>query len=726
MTQQQATPPRSIGFKSVQLFKEETLGIGSYGKVCRAKCDNLPCAAKIIHETLFDPTAVRHVPRRQEHRLPIRRFEQECEFLSTIRHPNVIQYLGMYRDPDTGLPVLLMELMDKSLTHFLEAATRSIPYHIQVNICHDIALALTFLHANGIIHRDLSSNNVLLISNVRAKVTDFGMAKLGDLNSQMGRLTFTMCPGTDVYMPPEAVQDKPVYTEKIDCFSFGVIIVQMLTRQFPKPDDRMQRVEINHPGLPRGTLMVCVPEIDRRQNHISQIDPNNALLPIAINCLKDRVAERPSAQQLCERAEALKATNVYAESVKAVQMTITQREMQKQLLSLRDKHIREIQQLQKSQARELQSLREEQNLQGKEIFAAKERETQELLRSVRAKEKEIQQLKRELEQAMHKKRSTEETQLKQMQDQYADVTDMKLTWRKGKPAPQKMYRMCNAVVDENMIYFNTDGSNNVQCYNRNNDLWTQLPHCPNTYSSFVVINHELTAIGGLNAHIKYSNDVYSLKERGAWVAIFPPMPTKRCSATAICTESSLIVVGGEFEGYGRLQQCPVEIMSIESHQWSIAAGINIQEDVIRRTSGVICGDQLYILGSLNSRSVYSCTLDELLQSCQSASTPKVAAAPRKSSRFNTWRKLADLPAYDSTCVSFCGHLIAIGGIIYMSSISTKSIYAYNRTANSWEVISDMSVARSECFAVVTNELMVVGGFSGTYNDIDSVEFASLV
>ena len=117
-------------------------------------------------------------------------------------------------------------------------------------------LALSFLHSNGIVHRDLSSNNVLMIGNIRAKVTDFGMARLGDMNPRATQLTFTMCPGTDVYMPPEAVQDKPVYAEKIDCFSFGVIAVQTLTRQFPKPDDRMQRVEINHPGLPRPLLII--------------------------------------------------------------------------------------------------------------------------------------------------------------------------------------------------------------------------------------------------------------------------------------------------------------------------------------------------------------------------------------------------------------------------------------------------------------------------------------
>ena len=91
----------------------------------------------------------------REYRLPIRRFEQEYEFLSTVQH-NIVQYLGTHQDLDTGLPVLLMELMDDSLTHFLESSPQPISYHIQINICHDITLALSFLHSNGIVHRDLS------------------------------------------------------------------------------------------------------------------------------------------------------------------------------------------------------------------------------------------------------------------------------------------------------------------------------------------------------------------------------------------------------------------------------------------------------------------------------------------------------------------------------------------------------------------------------------------
>ncbi len=71
-----------------------------------------------------------------------------------------------------------MELMDMSLTSFLESPPAIPPFHTQVNICHDIAMALSFLHSHGIIHRDLSSNNILMIGDRRAKVTDFGMAKL--------------------------------------------------------------------------------------------------------------------------------------------------------------------------------------------------------------------------------------------------------------------------------------------------------------------------------------------------------------------------------------------------------------------------------------------------------------------------------------------------------------------------------------------------------------------
>ena len=134
----------------------EVLGIGSYGKVCKAKCGQLPCAAKLLHDTLFQDNA-------PGTRNLVTKFLQECQFLSTIKHPSIVQYLDTATDPQSRRPVLLMELMDESLTRFLESLTGPLPYHSQLNICHDVALALACLHSNAIIHRDLSSNNVLLI-----------------------------------------------------------------------------------------------------------------------------------------------------------------------------------------------------------------------------------------------------------------------------------------------------------------------------------------------------------------------------------------------------------------------------------------------------------------------------------------------------------------------------------------------------------------------------------
>ena len=392
----------------------------------------------------------------------MRRFEQECEFLSTIRHPNIVQYLGIYRDPDTGLPALLMELMDDNLTHFLESSPQPIPYHIQINICHDITLALSFLHSNGIVHRDLSSNNVLLIGNVRAKVTDFGMASLGDQNPRSTQLTFTMCPGTDVYMPPEAVQDKAVYTEKIDCFSFGVITVQIVTRQFPKPGDRL--ITLNDSRYPQGAVKLCVPEIERRQIHISTIDPNHPLKQVALDCLKDRDVERPSAQQLCERVAALKENPQYSESVRVVEARSTAErdrsdERDRKLISLRQQHNQEIQGLQQIiQSQKSHLADKDQTITRKEeaivqkddaiaqnslIIAELSEQVQQLGEKGRELTEKVNRLKRELGRINQQLEESERANA-QFQRQFAELeqlrpssgtkkqrTSIKLTWRKG-------------------------------------------------------------------------------------------------------------------------------------------------------------------------------------------------------------------------------------------------------------------------------------------------------
>ena len=291
----------AFGFGPVRLLRETPLGTGAYGQVFKATLGELPCAAKLLHQTLVDPC----YPRNRT------MFEQECRFLSEIRHPNIVQYLGVEHDPVTGLPILLMELMDDSLTHFLEQSDDRLPYYMQVNITHDIALALAFLHANKILHRDLSSNNVLLIgAGVRAKVTDFGISKL---TTRMTGLT--KCPGTPAYMSPEALLDPPVYTEKLDCFQAGVLMIQIITRKFPDPGPAMTRVR--NPISPTGWISIPVLETKRRQTHLNLITRTHPILPIALDCLKDMDTERPSAQQICRHMSTLKEASQYGQSLEA-------------------------------------------------------------------------------------------------------------------------------------------------------------------------------------------------------------------------------------------------------------------------------------------------------------------------------------------------------------------------------------------------------------------------
>ena len=121
-----ATTYLSFGYQILRIIKSSSLGVGSYGAVYRALCDELPCATKILHPTLFetnDPGT----------RKIMERFEQECQFLSGVRHPHIVQYLGVSRDPESGLPVLLM-------TRFLEHVCVCVCVCVCV-ICYDVVCA---------------------------------------------------------------------------------------------------------------------------------------------------------------------------------------------------------------------------------------------------------------------------------------------------------------------------------------------------------------------------------------------------------------------------------------------------------------------------------------------------------------------------------------------------------------------------------------------------------
>ena len=427
-----------FGYQTVQLIKTKPLGTGSYGAVYKAMCDDLLCAGKILHPTLFqssDPGAM----------AVMKRFEQECSVLSAVSHPNIVQYLGVHQDPDTQLPVLLMELMDESLTQFLEQTQDSLPYHTQVDICHDIALALAYLHSNGIIHRDLSGNNVLLIGRNKAKVTDFGMAKFFDAN-RTSMTPLTICPGTLAYMSPEALQDQPVYTKKLDTFSFGVLDIQIITRQFPNPGPRFKKVQDSR--YPMGSVQVAIPDTERRKSHIDLINPSHPLLPIATVCLSYKEEDRLSAQELCHRLATLKEAPQYSDSVQQAQ---ERSKSAQSAIADRERQIMKLQQQQKECNEQIKDLQHQlkvsdaQNREKEAVIATKQKEMQHLQevtcekdRDIEIREQQLQKLNQQLTTCQQVTAQLKETiqdsqeEKEHLQQQLDKVSQQSVVTQKGK------------------------------------------------------------------------------------------------------------------------------------------------------------------------------------------------------------------------------------------------------------------------------------------------------
>jgi serine/threonine protein kinase len=173
------------------------------------------CAGKKIHEILLDVgnVGVQEIATK---------YVQECQLMSELRHPNITQFLGLCFLPGCQLPVLVMERLDSSLDDLLETVP-NIPLTMKRSILEDIARGLLYLHKHipQIIHRDLTSKNVLLTASLVAKITDLGNSRIA--NIQPGQLAQTLSrnPGTLVYMPPEALADVARYGPSLDIFSFG-------------------------------------------------------------------------------------------------------------------------------------------------------------------------------------------------------------------------------------------------------------------------------------------------------------------------------------------------------------------------------------------------------------------------------------------------------------------------------------------------------------------------
>ena len=704
-------------YQNFYINKSQPLGHGSYGAVYKAKCDQLPCAAKVLHPTILDP-ADPGAGKIME------RFQQECRFLESIRHPHIVQYLGMTRDPESRLPVLLMELLDESLTKMLECSQQSLAYYVQVDICHDIALAVAYLHSNDIIHRDLSSNNVLITAGRRVKVTDFGMSKLANVTLGPSMTPLTMCPGTLAYMPPEALREPPRYTKKLDCFSEGVIMIQVCTRLWPVPGPRTQLVPDSR--FPTGTIEVPIPETERRKSHIDMINPTHELLPIAIECIHYQETERPPSEELCQRLAGLKEAREYRENAQQQHNEIKTKDdliaSQMQQLQEKDKALQDqdeqFQLLRRQHQQEIAS-RERQVQKLNEQLIQKDQVIEKIERVNHSLQKQVEELQLQMSQINQQPLKSQTppslAQIEGSQTHQSKVWEITLDWSDGGRAPFEMSRGA-VVVNGNVAYF-MHWNGKMSSYNSSSKRWRELPQCPYIRSSLAVINGQLVAIGGCEDMFKiqtYTNKLLSQMQQESWVNAFPPMPTKRRDTTTTMLKEHLVVAGGASGPYANEFINTVEVMDTKTLVWSTVASLPLRYS---GASATICGDHLYVLGGWDyegkTKSAVTCSMTKLLQS----------SSPSSSS---VWHRIADAPAYLSTCINVKGELLAIGGR-NKEDKATAAIHKYNPVNNSWVLISNMPTVRCRSLvAVLSTEMMVIGGGVDPSRITNRVEIAEFM
>ena len=229
--------------------------------------------------------------------------------MSQLRHPHIVQFLGVAYLPGSPIPVILMEKLQTSLDNLLETSP-NIPLDVKVHLLTGTAQGVVYLHSHTppIAHRDLTARNILIDSGLTAKIADLGVARM--VNIQPGQLAATMTagPGNNLYMPPETVQEEGAtrYNTAIDIFSFGVVSLFTLTQTFPKD---------LKPSTFRDSLtrrLLGRTEIERRDVYVQQMKTSlgetHSLVKLTLDCLEHFAEDRPSAVEVLRQVEEIGRT----------------------------------------------------------------------------------------------------------------------------------------------------------------------------------------------------------------------------------------------------------------------------------------------------------------------------------------------------------------------------------------------------------------------------------
>ena len=283
--------------------EEKQAGFGAYGYVFKVKVNGVERIAKKIHSAYVNEVNP------EEKQGITSKFRAECIILSKLRHPNIVQFVGVHygREGMTDL-TLFMECLSSDLKKFLSAHP-NLPLSLKLSLLRDISFGLVYLHEcePPIVHRDLTVKNILISDKCQAKIADVGVAKAVDIQAQQAA-EHTTNPGQQYYMPPEALEEKALCTPKLDIFSFGHLTLYTVNQEFPgvyeiKESSMMKAIK-------EGTL-----QRKKRNKSIDAVGEGHCLYPIITECLFDHPDQRPTSRDLNSRLCFLAAQHPHQESI---------------------------------------------------------------------------------------------------------------------------------------------------------------------------------------------------------------------------------------------------------------------------------------------------------------------------------------------------------------------------------------------------------------------------
>lgn len=208
---------------------DNIIGKGAFGEVRVAYWRNIAVAYKRPHLDIVEDS-----------NLTEEALQQEIQVLSQLRHPNLVLFIGACRDAESSKLCIVTELLPTSLYDMLEVAKINLSLPDVLDVAMDVISGLEYLHGHDpvIVHRDISSKNILIGGN-RAKIADLGQAKIFSSSAHLSRQS--KLPGAMAYAAPETLTGK--YFSPIDIFSFGILLSQMCTGEYPRIDQREEQIQ---------------------------------------------------------------------------------------------------------------------------------------------------------------------------------------------------------------------------------------------------------------------------------------------------------------------------------------------------------------------------------------------------------------------------------------------------------------------------------------------------